>query len=131
MENTRLTDFRFFTACLDPAVPELAELAPLAEEGRIDEAKRLFAAYVRRTLDPERYLKICHPKFGRGSWQAVIDFAESCKLYVPDVVMTIVDSPVTTPEEQAKCRAITDRIGVCLRIRAYENPGAKPSASAR
>ena len=57
MENTRLTDFRFFTACLDPAVPELAELAPLAEEGRMDEAKRLFAAYVRRTLDPERYLK--------------------------------------------------------------------------
>ena len=81
--------------------------------------------------DPERYLKICHPKFGRESWQAVIDFAESCKLYVPDVVMTIVDSPVTTPEEQAKCRAITDRIGVRLRIRAYENPGPGRSSPAR
>ena len=81
--------------------------------------------------DPERYLKICHPKFGLGSWQAMIDFAQSCKLYVPDVVMTIVDSPVTTPEEQAKCRAITDRIGVRLRIRPYENPGVEPAASAR
>ena len=81
--------------------------------------------------DPEQYLKLCHPKFGRESWQAVIDFAQSCKLYVPDVVMTIVDSPVTTPEEQAKCRAITDRIGVRLRIRAYENPDPVTSSSAR
>jgi TatD family-associated radical SAM protein len=71
--------------------------------------------------DPQEYLKLCRPKFGLKSWQAMIDFAQSCKSYVPDVVMTIVDSPVTTPEEQAKCRAITDRIGVRLRIRPYEN----------
>ena len=81
--------------------------------------------------DPDQYLKICHPKFGWRSWQAMIDFAQSCKAYVPDVEMTIVDSPVTTPEEQAKCRAITDRIGVRLRIRPYENLGVEPSASAR
>ncbi len=57
MNNTRLTDDRFFTECLDSSVPELGELAGLAEEGRLDEAKRRFAAYVRKTLRPDRYLR--------------------------------------------------------------------------
>lgn len=75
------------------------------------------------TPDPEEYLKICRPKFGMGSWQAMLDFAASCKEYVPDVVMTIVGEPVTTPEVQAKCKVITDRLGVRLRIRPYETVG--------
>ena len=72
------------------------------------------------TPDPEEYLKVCRPKFGLESWQAVLDFAKSCKDYVPDVVMTIVGEPVTTPEVEEKCKAITDSIGVRLRIRPYE-----------
>lgn len=72
------------------------------------------------TPDPEEYLKVCRPKFGLESWQAMLDFARSCKDCVPDVVMTIVDEPVTTPEVQEKCRAITDSLGVRLRIRPYE-----------
>ncbi len=75
------------------------------------------------TPDPEEYLKVCRPKFGMGSWQAMLDFAASCKEYVPDIVMTIVGEPVTTPEVQAKCKAITDRLGVRLRIRPYETVG--------
>ena len=75
------------------------------------------------TPDPEEYLKICRPKFGMGSWQAMLDFAASCKEYVPDIVMTSVGEPVTTPEVQAKCKAITDRLGVRLRIRPYETVG--------
>ena len=75
------------------------------------------------TPDPEEYLKICRPKFGIGSWQAMLDFAKDCTGFVPDVVMTIVGSPVTTPEVQAKCKEITDRLGVRLRIRPYETTG--------
>ncbi len=75
------------------------------------------------TPDPEEYLKICRPKFGLGSWQAMLDFAKSCREYVPDVVMTIVGSPVTTLEVQEKCKAITDELGVRLRIRPYETVG--------
>ena len=75
------------------------------------------------TPDPEEYLKICRPKFGIGSWQAMLDFAKDCTKFVPDVVMTIVGSPVTTPEVQAKCKAITDDLGVRLRIRPYETTG--------
>ena len=82
--------------------------------------------------DPDEYLRLCRPKFGIGSWQAMLDYARSCKGYVPDVVLTIVGSPVTTPEVQAKCRAIADGIGVRLRIRPYENlgSGATPPAAA-
>ena len=72
------------------------------------------------TPDPDEYFKMCRPKFGLESWQAMLDFAKSCREYVPNVVMTIVDAPVTTPEIQEKCKAITDSIGVRLRIRPYE-----------
>ncbi len=72
------------------------------------------------TPDPEEYLKVCRPKFGFESWQAMLDFAKNCRDYVPNVVMTIVGEPVTTPEVQEKCKAITDSLGVCLRIRPYE-----------
>ena len=72
------------------------------------------------TPDPEEYLKMCRPKFGFESWQAMLDFAKNCRDYVPNVVMTIVGEPVTTPEVQEKCKAITDSLGVRLRIRPYE-----------
>ena len=75
------------------------------------------------TPDPDEYLEMCRPKFGRGSWQAMLDFAKSCTENVPDVVMTIVGSPVTTAEVQAKCKEITDELGVRLRIRPYETVG--------
>ena len=72
------------------------------------------------TPDPEEYLKVCRPMFGLESWQAMLDFAKNCRDYVPNVVMTIVGEPVTTPEVQEKCKAITDSLGVRLRIRPYE-----------
>ena len=51
------------------------------------------------TPDPAEYEKICHPKFGAGSWQAMVDFAKDCRAFVPDVVMTVVDVPVTSLEK--------------------------------
>lgn len=56
METTRLSDLRFFTECIDTAVPALAELPALARYGNSAEAARRFAAYVRDTLNPEVYL---------------------------------------------------------------------------
>jgi len=81
--------------------------------------------------DPDAYLRLCRPKFGLKSWQAMIDFAQSCRAYVPDVTLTIVGSPVTAPDEQARCKAIADGIGVRLRIRPCENPNADASAAPR
>ena len=56
METTRLSDLRFFTECIDTAIPALADLPELAQDGQIPEAIRRFAAYVRETLNPDLYL---------------------------------------------------------------------------
>ncbi len=73
------------------------------------------------TDDPKEYLEVCRPKFGERAYQAMLDFAKEVRAFVPDVVMTVVDSPVTSPEKQARCRAICDRLGVRLRIRPFES----------
>ena len=70
--------------------------------------------------NPDKYCDICRPSFGRQSWQSVVDFASSCRQYVPNVVFTIVGSPITTPDEQSRCKNIADSIGVSLRIRPSE-----------
>ena len=67
----------------------------------------------------EDYFKIVRPKFGIGSYDAMLRFAKECVNYVPNVVMTVVDV-VTSPEEQARCRAICRELGAALRVRPYE-----------
>ncbi len=68
----------------------------------------------------EEYEKVCRPKFGIGSYDAMLKFTKECTQYVPHVVMTVVDQ-VTTPEEQEKAREICRAVGATLRIRPYES----------
>lgn len=56
MQTTRLTDFEFFTACVDSSIPALSSLPALAEAGKYAEAQKVFAAYVRSQLNPALYL---------------------------------------------------------------------------
>ena len=72
------------------------------------------------TPDPDEYVRMCRPRFGRRSYDAMLAFARDCRRYVPEVVLSIVGAPVTTPEQQAACRSIADSVGARLRIRAYE-----------
>lgn len=67
----------------------------------------------------EEYFKTVRPKFGIGSYDAMLSFTKDCVDYVPNVVMTVVDK-VTSPEEQERCRKICDSIGATLRIRPFE-----------
>ena len=67
----------------------------------------------------EDYLKVCRPKFGIQSYDAMLAFTKECTKYVPSVVMTVVDV-VTSKDEQEKCKAICDSVGATLRIRPYE-----------
>ena len=67
----------------------------------------------------EDYLKVCRPKFGIQSYDAMLAFTKECTKYVPSVVMTVVDV-VTSKEEQEKCKAICNSVGATLRIRPYE-----------
>lgn len=72
------------------------------------------------TPDAEEYLSIVRPRFGPGSYEAMLRFTRECAKYVPNVVMTIVGEPVTSQEAQAHCQAICDALGVRLRVRPYE-----------
>lgn len=67
----------------------------------------------------EEYNRIVHPKFGIGSYDAMLRFTKDCVGYVPNVVMTVVDV-VTSPEEQERCREICRQLGATLRVRPYE-----------
>ena len=67
----------------------------------------------------EDYLKVVRPKFGAGSYDAMLRFAKDCTDYVPNVVMTVVDV-VTSKEEQEQCRKICENIGARLRVRPFE-----------
>ena len=71
------------------------------------------------TPNQEDYLKVVRPKFGAGSYDAMLRFAKDSTAYVPNVVMTVVDV-VTSKEEQEQCRKICENIGARLRVRPFE-----------
>ncbi len=68
----------------------------------------------------EDYLNVVRPKFGIGSYDAMLTFAKNCTEYVPNVMMTVVDV-VTSKEEQELCRKICESVGATLRVRPYED----------
>lgn len=72
------------------------------------------------TDNPAEYAAICRPVFGDAAYPAMLKFAEEISHHVPDVVMTVVGEPVTSPEKQERCRLICRRLGVRLRVRPYE-----------
>lgn len=71
------------------------------------------------TSDPERYLETVRPKFGRGSFEAMLKFAENVKKYVGKVVMTTVSDTITHEDEE-RCGEICAGLGVTYRIRTFE-----------
>jgi len=73
------------------------------------------------TDDPAEYLAVCRPKFGAAAYPALLAFAEEAAAILPEVVMTVVDEPVTSPEKQERCRKIAAGLGARLRVRPYES----------
>ena len=72
------------------------------------------------TPNAQRFLELTRSKFGEGSFQAMLDFAKEARKYVPDVVLTTVDTTLTKEEEQ-ECQKICDDLGVTYRIRPWED----------
>lgn len=66
----------------------------------------------------EEYFRLTRNKFGTESYDAMLKFAVSCKEYVPNVVMTVVDC--IGQEEIDACQAVCDTIEVPLRVRPFE-----------
>jgi len=89
----------------EPTAPKL--------EGLIDSVSISLNA-----TNKEDYFQVVRPKFGIGSYDAMLNFAKACTEYVPSVVMTVVDV-VTSKEEQELCRRICESVGATLRIRPY------------
>lgn len=73
------------------------------------------------TPDADEYFRICHPKFGPESYAAMLAYTKACAAVVSKVVMTVVDEPVTSKENQKKCRAIAESLGATLRVRPFES----------
>ena len=68
----------------------------------------------------ERYLALTRSRFGLPSYEAMLCFAEHCKPYVANVILTVVEK-VEDAEEIARCREICAQRGLMLRVRSYED----------
>lgn len=66
--------------------------------------------------DAETYVKLCRPRFGPSTFQAILDFTRRCHELIPEVLLTAVDLPEL---DAAGCRRVAAEIGVPLRIRRY------------
>ncbi len=68
----------------------------------------------------EEYLKLCRPRTGLKTFDAVIDFIRECGKSIPDVTATVVDMPGVDVEE---CRKIAEDLGVKFRVRFLNRVG--------
>lgn len=64
----------------------------------------------------EKYLVLCHPIFGSGSFTALLDFIKESKKYIPRVQVTVVD--VSEVDLEA-CGDLAAKLGVGFRVRHY------------
>lgn len=68
--------------------------------------------------DPKIYKECVRPKFGDGSYKAMLEFARNALRYVPSVSMTTVSTTITHDDEE-NCRKLCESLGVNYRIRNY------------
>lgn len=67
----------------------------------------------------EEFLELTRSRFGIESYESLKAFAVSCKPYVPNVVLSVIEKVM--PEEKIEiCRGICDELGVELRVRPFE-----------
>lgn len=71
------------------------------------------------TPDADRYQALVRSRFGSCSFDAMLSFARDVAGYVPEVIMTTVETTLTG-EEEARCQAICDSLGVTYKIRKWE-----------
>lgn len=63
-----------------------------------------------------RYNEVTRPSFGEKAFGVMLDFAAAMK-EICYTAFTVVD--IISPEEIEECRAIADKMGIPLRVRAY------------
>lgn len=88
------------------------DITPLLK-GRIDSISISLNA-----PDEKEYYELTRNRFGIESYQAMLDFAQKCKDYVPSVILTVVD--IIGSDKIEKCQKICNDLGVQLRVRPFE-----------
>ena len=66
--------------------------------------------------DAESFERLCHPRFGRGSFDAMIQYIRDVKQYVPQVAVSVVGGSIS-PEALDQCRAKAGELGVRFKVR--------------
>ena len=92
---------------------DLINQKPTAEEiaGKLDAVSVSLNAPTAR-----KYLKLCHPDYGIGAFEAILDFTREIKQYMDDVAMSVVSSSISR-EDIEECRKIAGGLGVKFRVR--------------
>lgn len=67
----------------------------------------------------EKYLEICQPSFGPGTYQEVKEFILECKKYIPKIIVTVINLPQV---DLKTCEIIVrQELGVDYKIRRYND----------
>jgi TatD family-associated radical SAM protein len=66
---------------------------------------------------PEEYLALCHPRFGIGAFEAMLDFTRRAKECIPDVTMSVVSGSIPYQDIEPCKRIAEEEIGVKFRVR--------------
>lgn len=72
------------------------------------------------TPDATKYNELTRSIFGIKAFDGMLSFAKEVKNYVPEVVMTTVETTISK-EDEDKCRQICADLGVKYRIRPFED----------
>jgi radical SAM enzyme (TIGR04100 family) len=72
------------------------------------------------TPNADKYHALVRSQFGERAFDAMLDFARDARQYVPNVVLSTVDTTLSK-EEEAQCQNICDELGVTYRIRPWED----------
>lgn len=71
------------------------------------------------TPDEKTYNELVRSRFGDNAYSAMIAFVKEVRNFVPDVVLSTVETTITKEEEVA-CEALCDSLNVRYRIRPFE-----------
>ena len=66
--------------------------------------------------DAESFDRLCHPRFGPGSYEAICKYAREAGSYVPNVAVSVVRGTLS-PEALRKCHEKAIKWGVDFKIR--------------
>ena len=72
------------------------------------------------TPNEEKYNEMVRSIYGDKAYGAMLDFAREAKKYVPNVVLSTVDTTLSKEEEE-QCRQICEKLAVTYRIRPCED----------